>query len=123
VTGHICNTKSLFTGELIPSTYKVGSATGVSTPTLMGTVVFRITDNDGGKHLFTMKNVNYLPDSPVDDTINSLKERLCDLAGKNSSPLILKDDGGIIFTEGNRIMVEAPLTLTNLVSFFNGMHL
>ena len=37
-TGHICNNKELFTDELVPSIYEVGSATGISTPTLMGTV-------------------------------------------------------------------------------------
>jgi hypothetical protein len=64
-TGHICNDKSLFTDELVPSIYEVGSATGVLTPTLMGTVTLRITDDEGGKHSFILKNVNYLPDSPV----------------------------------------------------------
>ena len=38
-TGHICNDKSLFSGELVPSIYIVGAATGTSEPTLMGTVV------------------------------------------------------------------------------------
>jgi hypothetical protein len=38
-TGHICNDKSLSSGELVPSIFKVGSATGILTPTLMGTVI------------------------------------------------------------------------------------
>jgi len=38
-TGHICNDKSLFSGELVPSIYIVGAATGTSEPMLMGTVV------------------------------------------------------------------------------------
>jgi hypothetical protein len=38
-TGHICNDKSLFSGELVTSIYTVGTATGTSEPTLMGTVV------------------------------------------------------------------------------------
>jgi hypothetical protein len=38
-TGHICNDKSLFSGELVPSMYIVGAATGTSEPTLMGTVI------------------------------------------------------------------------------------
>ena len=37
-TGHICNNKELFTDELVPSIYEIGSATGISMPTLMGTV-------------------------------------------------------------------------------------
>ena len=64
-TGHICNNKELFTDELVPSIYEVGSATGISTPTLMGTVTLRITDDEGAKHSFVLKNVNYLPNSPV----------------------------------------------------------
>jgi hypothetical protein len=38
VTGHICKDKSLFTGDLVPSIFEVGSSTGILTPTLMGTV-------------------------------------------------------------------------------------
>jgi hypothetical protein len=64
-TGHICNKKMLFTDKLVPLIFEVGSATGISTPTLMGTVTLRITDDEGAKHLFTLKNVNYLPNSPV----------------------------------------------------------
>jgi hypothetical protein len=64
-TGHICNDKSLCTDELVPSIYDIGLATGVLTPTLMGTVTLQITDNKGGKHSFILTNVNYLPDSPV----------------------------------------------------------
>jgi hypothetical protein len=63
--GHFCNNKELFTDELVPSIYEIGSATGISMPTLMGTVILRITDNEGAKHLFVLKNVNYLPSLPV----------------------------------------------------------
>jgi hypothetical protein len=38
-TGHICNDKSLFSGELIPSIHIVGAASGTSEPLLIGTVV------------------------------------------------------------------------------------
>jgi hypothetical protein len=64
-TGQICNNKELFKDELVPSIYEVGSATGISTPTLMGTVTLRITDGEGAKHSFVLKNVHYLPNSPV----------------------------------------------------------
>jgi hypothetical protein len=64
-TGHICNNKTLFTDELVPLIFQVGSATGILMPTLMGTVTLRITDDEGAKHSFTLKNVNYLPNSPV----------------------------------------------------------
>jgi hypothetical protein len=64
-TGHICSDKSLFSGELVPSIYIVGTATGTSEPTLMGTVVLRLTDDKGYKHTFTLTHVNYMPKSPV----------------------------------------------------------
>jgi len=64
-TGHICNDKSLFSGELIPSIYIIGAATGTSEPTLMGTVVLRLIDDKGLKHTFTLTHVNYMPKSPV----------------------------------------------------------
>ena len=60
-TGHICNDKSLFSGELVPSIYIVGTATETSEPTLMGTVVLRLTDDKGDKHTFTLTHVNYMP--------------------------------------------------------------
>jgi hypothetical protein len=65
VTGHICNDRTLFTGDLVPSIYIVGAATGTSEPTLMGTVDLRITDDDGQRHKFTLTHVNYMPTSPV----------------------------------------------------------
>jgi hypothetical protein len=64
-TGHICKDKSLFSRELVPSIFKVGSATGILTPTLMGTVILQLTDDEGVTHSFELTNVNYLPDSPV----------------------------------------------------------
>ncbi len=64
-TGHICKNKALFTGERIPFIFEIGSATGTSTLTLMGTVILRIMDDEGEKHLFALYNINYLPDSPV----------------------------------------------------------
>ncbi len=64
-TGHICKDKSLFTGDLVPSILQVGSATGILTPTLMGTVTLQLTDNEEVFHSFDLTNVNYLPDSPV----------------------------------------------------------
>jgi hypothetical protein len=64
-TGHICNDKSLFSGELVPSIYTVGAATGTSEPTLIGTVILRLTDDNSDKHKFTLTHVNYMAKSPV----------------------------------------------------------
>jgi len=46
-------TSLYFQESLYPSIYIVGAATGTSEPTLMGTVVLRLTDNNGNKHTFT----------------------------------------------------------------------
>ncbi len=64
-TGHIWKDKSLFTGDLVPSIFEVGSATGISTPLLMGTVTLPLTDDKGVFHSFELTNVNYLLNSPV----------------------------------------------------------
>jgi hypothetical protein len=64
-TGHICNDKSLFFRELVPSTYIVGAATGSSKLTLMETVIHCLTDDNGAKHTFMLTHVNYMPKSPV----------------------------------------------------------
>jgi hypothetical protein len=64
-TGHICNIKSLFSRELVPSIYIVGAATGSSKLTLMGTVILRLTDYNGAKHTFMLTHVNHMPKSPV----------------------------------------------------------
>ncbi len=47
-TGHICNDRILFSGELVPTIYEVGSATGTLTPNLMGLVVLCLTDKPIG---------------------------------------------------------------------------
>ncbi len=57
-TGHVCNDRTFFSRELVPSIYDVGSATGTSTPTLMGLVVLLLTDDEGVKHSFALTNVN-----------------------------------------------------------------
>jgi hypothetical protein len=54
-----------FSGELVPFIFKVGSATGILTPTLMGTINLLLTDDEGVTHSFVLTNVNYLPYSPV----------------------------------------------------------
>jgi hypothetical protein len=64
-TGHICNDKKLFIGDLVPSIYIVGAAMETSEPTLMGTIQLRIMDDNGKKHTFTLTHVNYMPTSPV----------------------------------------------------------
>jgi hypothetical protein len=64
-TGHICNDRTLFIGNLVPSIYIVRAATGTSEPTLMGMVQLRITGDDGEKHTFTLTHVNFMLTSPV----------------------------------------------------------
>jgi hypothetical protein len=55
----------LFTDELVPTIFEVGSTTGILVPNLMGTVILRGTDDEGAKHSFTLDNVNSLPNSLV----------------------------------------------------------
>ncbi len=64
-TGYICNDKALFHGKLVPSIYIIGAATGLLEPSLMGTVLLKVTDDNGKKHTFTLTHVNYMPNSPV----------------------------------------------------------
>ncbi len=62
---HICNNKSLFSGELVPLIYIFGAATGTTEPTLMRMVILFTTDDNGEKHSFTLTHVNYMPKAPV----------------------------------------------------------
>jgi hypothetical protein len=64
-TGHICNNKSLFPGELVPSIYVVSAAMGTSEPTLMGTVILCSTDDNSKNHTFMLTHVNCMPELPV----------------------------------------------------------
>jgi hypothetical protein len=34
-------------------------------PSLMGTVLLKVTDDNGEKHTFTLTHVNYMANSPV----------------------------------------------------------
>jgi len=49
-TGHICREMALFSEDLVPSIYKVSTANGIDSPTLMGTVILRLRDNAGIMH-------------------------------------------------------------------------
>jgi hypothetical protein len=90
-TGHICNDKSLFSGNLVPLIYEVRAANGVDSLLPMGTLILCITDGYGVKHEFELTHLNYLPHSPV----NSLS--LCWLAEQHP------DENGIPDQYGNGI--------------------
>jgi hypothetical protein len=87
--GHICYNKLLFPGELVPSIYMVGTATGTSEPTLMGTVVLWIAVDDGDKHTFTLTHVNNMPQSPA----NLLSTRVLSKQLTNENGFIQKGTG------------------------------
>jgi hypothetical protein len=57
-TVHICKDKSLFTGNLVPSIFEVGPATGILNPTIMGTDILQSTDDEVVNHSFELNNVN-----------------------------------------------------------------
>jgi hypothetical protein len=69
-TGHICREKSLFSGDLVPSIYKVSTANGIDSPTLMGTVVLRLRDNAGIMHEFRLTHVKFPCESLVSSAIS-----------------------------------------------------
>ncbi len=63
------------------------------------------------------------------DTINwaivlkgKLNEALDDV-DKNGDPIPITQDDTIIYADDNKVLKNAPLTLTNLISFFDGMRL
>jgi hypothetical protein len=50
---------------MVPSIYIVGAARGTTEPTLMEMAVLCTTDTNGEKNVFTLTQVNYIPNSPV----------------------------------------------------------
>ncbi len=61
-----------------------------------------------------------------DDTINwafASKDKLRDLAQVAKGYSIIDEDGGIVHMNGDDMTLNAPLMLTNLISFFTGMYL
>ena len=65
-TGHICNDKSLFVGELRPATGEcVMTVGGDDRPAGVGTVEWSWLDDDGERHTYRLHDVYYLPGSPV----------------------------------------------------------
>ena len=61
-----------------------------------------------------------------DDMINwafASKDKLRDLAQIDEDSSIVGDNGGIVYADNDVITLDVPMTLTNLTSFFNGMHL
>ena len=64
-TGHICKSKSMFHGPLVPSVWTVSTATGYSEKLLMGTVVLTLRCNEGTEHTFLLKDVVFMENSPV----------------------------------------------------------
>ncbi len=198
-TDHTCNQKPYFSGELIPSIYIVGTATGTSEPMLMGTVVLQLTYDNGDKHTFMLTHMNYMPESPVNllsmrvlseqftnehgfdqqgteissvfmttlfwdhgqfsktfkthssglpaclfssgysqlqsfttflmpyynDTVNWAYKAISkdkELAQLDDGKAIVSEDGSaLVYISDNEISLYVPVTLTNLVSFFQGM--
>lgn len=82
-TGHICKDLTLFQGELTPSIFDVGSATGKASPDLMGKVQLRLMDDEGVDHVFNLDNVQYVATSPFNImSVRRLAEQFTDSDGK-----------------------------------------
>ena len=90
-TGHVCNSKSMYHGPMVPSIYAISTATGCSDELLMGTVVLTLRCDEGTEHTFVLKNVVYMESSPVN--ILSTR-RLSEL---------FPDGSGAIDTEGTGV--------------------
>ncbi len=49
------------------------------------------------------------------------KDKLHTLAQLDDGDSIVKDSGSIVYADDSGIMMDVPLTLTNLISFFDGV--
>ena len=61
-----------------------------------------------------------------DNTINWTfvsKDKLHELAKVNGGSSIVDDNGGIVYSDSDGKTLDVPLTITNLILFFTGMHL
>jgi hypothetical protein len=83
-TGNICQDKSLFSGDLVLLIYKVSTANGIDSPTLMGTVILRLRDNEEVMHEFTLTHISYMPKSPVN--LLSLRQLAEHYSNSNGTP-------------------------------------
>jgi hypothetical protein len=82
-TGHICKDITLFHGELTPSIFDVGSATGKTSPDLMGNIQLRLMDDEGADHVFNLTNVQYVATSPFNImSVRLLAEQFTDSEGR-----------------------------------------
>ena len=82
-TGHICKDITLFHGELTPSRFDVGSATGRTSPDLMGHIQLRLMDDEGADHVFNLENVQYVATSPFNImSVRLLAEQFTDSEGR-----------------------------------------
>jgi hypothetical protein len=59
------------------------------------------------------------------DTINwafASKDKLNNLAYFDKNDALIVENGTIVYVTENKISMNVPMTLTNLISFFNGMN-
>jgi hypothetical protein len=84
-TGHICKDKALFTGDLVPSIYEIGLATGILNPTLMGMVTLRLTDDEGEKTFVHSEQCQFSSglssEFTVTQTISRIVPGICRVSG------------------------------------------
>ncbi|KAL7547062.1 hypothetical protein ACHAWF_010384 [Thalassiosira exigua] len=83
-TGHICNDISKFVdGSLHQTNRQLTTANGSGPCLQEGTVRIHLTDDDGKRHLFTLDNCIYMPDSPVNLlSTRRLAEKFLDAKGQ-----------------------------------------
>lgn len=63
---HLCKDKSLFVGKIVPLQHvKLQGVGGLTEAKGYGTIRFKVFDDDGVEHVFTIHNVLYVPDAPM----------------------------------------------------------
>ena len=67
---HVCSVKSLFIGDIKPLTnVNLQGIGGIIPATGFGTIQFSVTDDHGIQHVFTIHNVLYVPQAPMNDNV------------------------------------------------------
>ncbi len=64
-TGHICNDRSLFVGDLSKSLESVETCVGKMRGVQSGTIKITWVDDSGGKHTHHLEDVQFIPSSSV----------------------------------------------------------
>ena len=104
---HLCKDKELFIGEVVPlQNVKLQGVGGLTEAKGYGTIQFSLFDDDGAKHVFTIHNVLYVPDAPMN--LLSPQKWIAGLTaserGSRGTMSITFDDVTLLIWSGQRFM-------------------